>query len=202
MKVITAPQEYEREKSDILCFLAGGITNCPEWQKEVIKYLRYVNPGSLIVFNPRRDNFPIHDPNAAKEQITWEFENLNRADIFSMYFCSGDSDQPICMYELGRHVERMMKEYPYIEISDRVVVSVEDGYKRKNDVIIQTELAVERPDDGVFVNSHATPYDHAEDILIHYVCLKYSGTNRFRDKLFEYRDMMRKFRKEHDIVRQ
>ena len=196
MKVITAPQDYEPQEHDILCFLAGGITNCDDWQKEVIECLQYVNPGTLIVFNPRREDFPIHDPIAAKEQITWEFENLNKADIFSMYFCSGESDQPICMYELGRHLERMIKDYPYIEIADRIVVSVEDGYRRKNDVIIQTKLALERPDYR-FVTTHATPFDHAEDILIRYACLKFGGTNRFTDKFTEYRKAMRDFRREH-----
>lgn len=205
MKVITAPQDYEPQEHDIRCFLAGGITNCHDWQKEVIEYLQYVNPGNLIIFNPRRENFPINDPNAAKEQITWEFENLNKADIFSMYFCSGESDQPICMYELGRHLERMLKDYPFIEIFDRIVVSVEDGYRRKNDVIIQTELAFgsrlafEYPDD-CFVTTHATPFDHAGEILIRYAWLKFGDTNRFDDKLKEYRKAMHDCRRTRESV--
>ena len=36
MKIITAPEIY-RDSSNIACFLAGGITNCPNWQNEVIK---------------------------------------------------------------------------------------------------------------------------------------------------------------------
>lgn len=189
MKVITAPEQYEKQERDVLMFLAGGITNCKDWQKEVIVLLEKVNPSDLVVFNPRRDNFPIHDPNAAKEQITWEFKYLNMADIFTMYFCSGDSDQPICMYELGRHLHRISEDNGGDNIINHVVVSVEDGYKRKNDVIIQTSLALECQEE--FVTIGATPFIHAEDILMSYLCLKFGGTSRFADKIKEYKNRMR-----------
>ena len=142
MKVITAPQDYIPQPNDVLCFLAGGITNCKEWQEEVIFTLKRIDGlGHLVVFNPRRDNFPIDDPNASEEQIAWEFNWLNRADIFSMYFCKSASDQPICMYELGRNLHKMKTDYS-TSYKDRIVVSVEDGYKRESDVKIQTMLAV------------------------------------------------------------
>lgn len=189
MKVITAPEQYKKQEGDILLFLAGGISNCPDWQKEVISVLEKVDPSDLVVFNPRRENFPIHDPNAAKEQISWEFKYLNMADIFTMYFCSGESDQPICMYELGRHLHRISKDNGWDNIIDHVVVSVEDGYKRKNDVIIQTSLALERPEE--FVSTRATPFRHAEDIILSYLCLKFGGTARFSYKIKEYKYKMR-----------
>ena len=142
MKVITAPQDYIPQPNDVLCFLAGGITSCKEWQREVIFTLKRIEGlEHLVVINPRRDNFPIDDPNAAEEQIAWEFNWLNRTDIFSMYFCRSESDQPICMYELGRNLHKMKTDYP-TSYEDRIVVSVEDGYKRECDVKIQTMLAV------------------------------------------------------------
>ena len=140
MKIIAAPEQYEKQERDILLFLAGGITNCPDWQKEVIALLEKVNPSDLVVFNPRRDNFPIHDPNVAKEQITWEFKYLNMADIFTMYFSSGDSDQPICMYELGRNIVRMQMKYP-TDWEKRIVVSIARDYKRFDDANFQTQFA-------------------------------------------------------------
>ena len=100
MRVITAPEQYERCAGDVTCFLAGGITKCHPWQDKVIEALKKVNPEHLVVFNPRRENFPIDDPSAAEEQIKWEFEHLEKVQIFSMYFCQSPSDQPICMYEL------------------------------------------------------------------------------------------------------
>ena len=143
MKVITAIEDYKPSPDDICVFLAGGITNCWEWQKELIKELKRNDEGyeNLVVFNPRRDDFPIGDPNASREQIGWEFKWLERMDIFSMYFCNDESDQPICMYELGRNIVRMQMRFP-TDWQKRILVACEDGYKRENDVHIQTGLAV------------------------------------------------------------
>ena len=90
-----------------------------------------------VLMNPRRANFPIHDPNAAKEQISWEFSCLSRADVISMWFCNCPSDQPICFYELGRH---LALRRAFGEIVNEVVIGVEKGFKRSQDVYIQTEL--------------------------------------------------------------
>lgn len=140
MKEIIAPIEYISLQNEVTLFLAGGITNCPEWQKDIIKRLNDLSSDKLVVYNPRRDNFPINDSSASYGQIQWEFDKLNKVDIFSMYFTSGISDQPICMYELGRYISIMQQRFP-IDWENRIIISVEDGYKRKQDVIIQTELA-------------------------------------------------------------
>lgn len=140
MKVITAPTEYKLQDGEISVFLAGGITNCPNWQNDIINRLDKFCSNRLVVFNPRRDNFPINDNNAAYQQIEWEFNALEKADIFSMYFSGGVSDQPICMYELGRNIVRMQMRYP-CDWQKRIIISVEDDYKRKQDVLIQTDLA-------------------------------------------------------------
>ena len=145
MKLFTAVEDYMTtgdRKDDVSCFLAGGITNCPEWQDAVIKDIRSMDEDTknLVLFNPRRKNFPIHDPNASNEQIAWEFQYLEYCDIFSMYFCAGESDQPICMYEMGRNIVRMQQKYVN-DWKDRIIISVESGYKRFQDVIIQCKLA-------------------------------------------------------------
>ena len=169
MRIITAPYYYEPFTKDIKVFLAGGITNCPDWQWEVIKQLEdnYAY-DSLVVFNPRRENFPIGNKSAAYTQVAWEFEMLEKCDIFSMYFSSGDSDQPICMYELGRNILRMQMKFP-TDWQDRIVISVEDGYRRKQDVLIQTDLAT---NSKVFVNTQIEPKicleDHINNITIAY----------------------------------
>jgi len=87
---------------------------------------------NAVLLNPRRENFPIHDPSAAREQIKWEFHALNNCDIFSIWFSRGPSVQPICMYELGRHLALCGR--------NRIVIDVEPGYKREQDVRIQVEL--------------------------------------------------------------
>lgn len=137
MKLIVAPETIEWHELDFdkpTLFLAGGITNCPEWQDEVIEKLQDIE---AYVFNPRRKNFPINDPDAAKEQIEWEFNALERCDIFTMWFSAGPSDQPICMYELGRNVA-MHTMSPCS--AKTVIVGVEPGYRREQDVKIQLEL--------------------------------------------------------------
>ena len=141
MKVITTPEIFEKSKrSEVCCFLAGGITNCRNWQNDVITELKY-ETDNLILFNPRRENFPIHDSNAALEQISWEFKWLENCDIFSIYFDgTNKSDQPICFYELGRNIERMKIKFP-VDWEKRIIISVDKNFKRADDVIIQTKLA-------------------------------------------------------------
>ena len=77
-----------------------------------------------------------------------------------MYYCNDNSDQPICMYELGRNIVRMQNRFPS-DWEKRIVISVEDGYRRKADVLIQTELATQNK---VFVEANATPDLHAQYI--------------------------------------
>lgn len=171
MRVITAPENYKREANDICLFLAGGITNCRDWQSELIEKLATItNNENLVVFNPRRDNFDIHNPNETIRQITWEFKMLEMCDIFSMYFC-GDttSDQPICFYELGRYIARMQAKYPG-SWSSRIIVSCEKNFKRYKDVQLQTLLAVD---------NHPDIAKLPEDLYMHFVRIssRYSKFN-------------------------
>ena len=193
MQVITAPESYERSAGDITCFLAGGISQCHPWQDRVIAAIQKINPSNLILFNPRRENFPIDDPEAAREQIRWEFNALEKVNIFSMYFCQSPSDQPICMYELGRHMNRLTNMYSPNEIVDHLVITVEDGYKRAADVLIQTELAL-RIDPYTFTPVRvyaATPENHAKDILMSYTSLLYRGSKDYDERVRELNAAMR-----------
>ena len=159
MKLITAFEDYNGNPfHDIKCFLGGGITNCPDWQSEVIARLeKYPNLDNLVVFNPRRPDFPIGDPNASYEQISWEYKWLNQCDIFSMFFCDGPSDQPICLYELGRNL-LLQQICCHSYVLNNVIISCHNDYKRKQDVEIQVQLAdrdskCSLPDPVVFVAS-------------------------------------------------
>lgn len=138
MRVITAPEDFNLQPNEISVFLAGGIQKTAEWQDEVIAALqKEFADKSLVVMNPRRKNFPIHDPNAAFGQIKWEYDALEIADIFSMYFAGNTtSDQPICMLEYGKHLERRNANNDL----GRLIVSSEPTYSRNQDVIIQTGL--------------------------------------------------------------
>jgi len=159
VQIITAPSIIMPKFTSI--FLAGGITNCKEWQKEVIKeMINSLECEDVSVYNPRQEHFDVSDKNASHKQILWEFERLDKMDIFSMYFCNDSSDQPICLYELGRNIVRMQNRFPS-DWEKRIVISVEDGYRRKADVLIQTELATQNK---VFVDGRVTPDLHAQYI--------------------------------------
>lgn len=152
---ITAPSEMEPIYKTV--FLAGGISNCKEWQKAVMQELKDTD---VSIFNPRQEYFDITDKFASYKQIQWEFERLEQMDIFSMYFCNDNSDQPICMYELGRNIVRMQNRFP-TDWQNRIVISVEQGYRRAEDVIIQTRLCAP----NVNVDKDATTVRHANRIL-------------------------------------
>lgn len=71
-----------------------------------------------------------------ERQIEWETYFISKCDIFSMYFAGGDSVQPICLFELGKY--GFGKIYYY----RRFVITVDSEYKRKDDVTIQTNIAM------------------------------------------------------------
>ena len=100
-----------------------------------------------MIYNPRQEHFDITDPSGSYKQIAWEYQYLENMDIFSMYFSDGNSDQPICMYELGRNIIRMQNRFPN-DWKKRIVITCENGYRRKQDVYIQTRLATQ--DDIVY----------------------------------------------------
>lgn len=127
MRYIEAPKNYTRRKNEKVIFLAGGITNCPNWQQDLVKLLDIPH---LVILNPRRKNFPIGNPSAAVEQITWEFYSFQKADLISFWFSKG-SLNPIVLFELGKWLVQKEK---------RIFIGIDPEYQRKQDVEIQTFL--------------------------------------------------------------
>ena len=123
MKYVESPDVWERERS---VFLAGGITGCPDWQSDIVRKLSQID---LTLFNPRRKNFPIHDPNAAEFQIKWERDHLEKADAILFWFPS-ETLCPIVLYELGA----------WSMTSKLIFVGMDPNYQRRQDVEIQTSL--------------------------------------------------------------
>lgn len=130
MIYIECPEEKPTSSLEKKLFLAGGITNCSNWQLEIIKLLENEN---IIVFNPRRDNFDITDPKASDFQIEWEFNHLKTADIILFWFCP-ETLCPIVLFELGTHSERARRG----EV--QIFVGCHPEYKRKYDVVKQMQL--------------------------------------------------------------
>jgi len=111
-------------------FLAGGITNCPDWQATMAGIL---SDTDLTLLNPRRKDFPIGDPGAALNQIRWEHQQLRKATAILFWFPC-ETVCPIVLYELGA----------WSMTGKPLFVGVHPDYERKQDVEIQTGLV--RPD--------------------------------------------------------
>ena len=127
MRYIEAINKPELFDTHTKLFLAGGITGCPDWQQKIRALL---DNTTLTLLNPRRADFPIGDPNAALEQITWEHDMLRAADAIMFWFPK-ETICPIVLYELGAW---SMTEKP-------IFVGVHRMYQRRQDVEIQTKLA-------------------------------------------------------------
>ena len=111
-------------------FLAGSISNARNWQIEAKEKLL----SHFHVFNPRRENYNNFDPNEERTQITWEFNHINLSTIILFYF-SEETLAPITLWECARAIENA-KYTPW----KRIYICIHPNYKRKNDIIIQTEL--------------------------------------------------------------
>ena len=125
-----------------LVFLAGGIFGCPDWQAVVRQELclAQVGPHALCgtLLNPRRANFSINDPDVSEAQIIWEHDALRKADIVAFWFCK-ETVQPIVLFELGAALERLGN---IVSRVPRIIIGIEAGYPRTQDVEIQTRLVM------------------------------------------------------------
>jgi hypothetical protein len=114
-------------------FLAGSITGASDWQSKMAGDL-----GSFLnVFNPRRKNFDVNNPKMEREQITWEFKCLGFCDHIMFYF-GPETLAPITLFEYGKWLNESKNGIK------KLYICIHPEYKRKNDIIIQTEL--ENPD--------------------------------------------------------
>ena len=134
MKTITCPDSMGIPSSwkNCMIFLGGGITNCPDWQQDMISLLSS-NDDGLVLFNPRRSQFDVSDASQSDFQIQWEYEHLHQSDAIIFWFPK-ETLCPITLYELGAAATR----------GDRLFVGCHPDYQRKFDVIKQLSLV--RPD--------------------------------------------------------
>src|SRR5215472_15561721 len=137
MQYIEAPHAYYGNAPSL--FLAGGITDCPDWQKEMVAKLQDL---PLVIFNPRRSHFPRHR-NIEREQIVWEYNHLRKATAISFWFPE-ETLCPITLYELGA----------WSMTNKKIFLGVHPNYQRIRDIQIQTALV--RPD--------ITPVQTLEDL--------------------------------------
>src|SRR5690606_13245814 len=97
-RLITSPNTSLQTKNTI--FLAGGISNCPDWQTPVAnKLLEHTN---FTIFNPRRNDWNMDDEaEESKKQIIWEHEYLARSETILFWFPQ-ETLCPITLLEYGK----------------------------------------------------------------------------------------------------
>ena len=96
------PSEY---KDNLTLFLAGSIEmgTAEHWQKRVVEALK--DCKRLTIYNPRRDDWDsswvqsIDNPQFI-EQVEWELDHLQRANLAIFYF-DPSTKSPITLMELG-----------------------------------------------------------------------------------------------------
>jgi hypothetical protein len=109
-------------------FLAGGIGLCENWQQDAAAAFADLE---VAVLDPRRAVFPVEDPDAEAEQVTWEHTHLHRAALVMFWFPDSESHQPIALYELGMMANGQTP----------IVVGADPRYARRNNIVVQLRLA-------------------------------------------------------------
>jgi Nucleoside 2-deoxyribosyltransferase like len=104
MRLIRAPEQVDAQPGELRVFLAGSIDmgSATDWQAALAQQLAHV-PGVLV--NPRRldwGNAPAADTDSGqlRDQIGWELEALEQADLVAFHFAPGTL-APITLLELG-----------------------------------------------------------------------------------------------------
>jgi Nucleoside 2-deoxyribosyltransferase like len=112
-------------------FLSGSVEMgaAVDWQSEFTSRLSHLN---ITIINPRRDEWDrtwkqdISNPQF-KQQVTWELEYLEQADLVAVYFGPGTTS-PVSMLEFGLHAR-----------AGKVVVCCPDGFLRRGNVQVVCE---------------------------------------------------------------
>lgn len=130
MKYVQAVKDwYIPSQREFSVFLAGGISNCPNWQERAVQRLMATNNDRMVIINPRRGEFDLSNPKEAERQIEWEFAHLHIANIIMFWFPC-ETLCPITLYEYGR----------WINSVKMIFAGCHPDYARKFDLIVQSRL--------------------------------------------------------------
>lgn len=107
-------------------FLAGGITNCINWQARATEVLANL---PVVICNPRRKVWDLIKAEKIAEQIQWEFLHLEIATQIIFWF-ERDVTQPIALFELGTRIRG----------NKPIFIGTHPEYPRRFDIITQAPL--------------------------------------------------------------
>jgi hypothetical protein len=134
--IFRAPEEIPLQSDVKTIFLAGSIEmdKAINWQKKCEELLK----DKYVIFNPRRNEWDASwsqtkENDQFKEQVNWELNALEKANIIIMYF-AGNTMSPISLLEFGLYAQ-----------SKKMKVVVEEDFWRKGNIDIVCErYAVEQ----------------------------------------------------------
>lgn len=128
---IKSPNELPKKDNRLKVFLGGTIDmgNSEDWQAKISRELKN---ESIILFNPRRDDWntawkPVKEEPEFRKQVEWELNALENSDYIIMYF-GKDSKSPISLLEMGLYAR-----------SGKLLVICPEGFWRKGNVDITAE---------------------------------------------------------------
>ena len=131
---VKAPERIGFETPITKVFLAGSIEmgKAEKWQDRLVERVADLD---VVLFNPRRDDWDSswkQDPTPGTqfhEQVNWELEHIHKSDLVVFYF-DPNTQSPITLLELGY----------VIGSGKQAIVCCPDGYFRKGNVVISSEL--------------------------------------------------------------
>jgi Nucleoside 2-deoxyribosyltransferase like len=123
--VFKPPAPVVLDKATRAVFLAGSIEMgvAIDWQAQLADVL----PPDVAILNPRRDEWDASwrqsiDEPKFREQVEWELDGLDRADVIAMWFVP-DTKSPITLLELGLHAR-----------GGKLVVGCPPGFWRRGNI--------------------------------------------------------------------
>lgn len=149
MNILQSPDHIKFSHRAKTLFLAGGISNCPDWQKIAIDLFdKKVSDENLCIINPRRANgIDFNNEHDSTNQILWEHNYLNQAKHILFWF-PRETVCPITLFELGKYVQKKETGRSRDGCSGPANLTISIGthpeYIRKLDVKIQTMLMCDK----------------------------------------------------------
>ncbi|HSD87050.1 MAG TPA: nucleoside 2-deoxyribosyltransferase domain-containing protein [Kofleriaceae bacterium] len=126
MIVHKPPTRWSARPGVSTVFLAGSIEMgaAPDWQAELVRALE---PRDLTILDPRRAEWDASwrqsiDEPQFREQVEWELDGLERADLIAMWFVP-ETKSPVTLLELG-----------LVARSGKVVIGCPDGFWRRGNI--------------------------------------------------------------------
>lgn len=114
-------------------FLAGSIEmgRAIDWQSSLASALSHL---PITILNPRRNDWDASweqdiNNHQFKEQVDWEMDNLNKADVIALYL-QPETMSPISLLELGMHAN------DHGIAGKKLVVCCPEGFWRRGNVQI------------------------------------------------------------------